>query len=103
MRKTLIEALLACALGAALGLLSDGARAANVEAESKYDSAYVVCVRAGGDARVCLMMHGPELAALKTANESLDFCPQFKAVNPEAYGRSSCPAELAYIKQRWGY
>ena len=31
MRKTLVHALIACALGVALGLLSDGARAANVE------------------------------------------------------------------------
>jgi hypothetical protein len=102
-----IKALLACALGVALGLLSDGARAANdgmpmpparpVDGEA-WTLALEVCEHIGVNLHVCAMKNAPtEAMALQTAKIVLAHC----AKTPEQ--AFYCDPAVAYIKQRWGY
>jgi hypothetical protein len=110
MRKTLIHALIACALGAALGLLSDGARTVTIGEETLRKAQ--VCMQAGGDSVICLLRHAPERTALEFATEVLQNCednrndPHFgvgKVPGYRANNEKWCTMFRAYIKQRWGY
>lgn len=100
---TIWKALLACALGAALGLLWDSdARAA----DERPLTARYMCVRTGGLPTICAMANAGGAEALKIADDVLDRCagvrepvfPGDRLDSPEW----QCFAERTYIKQRWG-
>ena len=106
MRMTLVHALIACALGVALGLLWDAgqARSANVDRRTEgysYNATgsgavFRVCVDSGTPSAICAMKYVMEDHALEVAADVLVACPS-DTQQPD------CLKVRAYIKQRWGY
>ena len=68
--------------------------------QDEWDAAYNLCVRVGGNPRVCWIRHAPsEILAAGAAKANLVFCETEQWGNKEA----DCAAVRDYIKQRWGY
>jgi hypothetical protein len=99
MMKTIFHALIACALGVALGLLWDSeARAANVGDDIDL-RAFSVCLLASEDdasyGDICFMKHAIETAALGVAEDIAKACV---VLGETPY----CSKRMVYIRQRWG-
>ena len=103
LRKTLIHALIACALGVALGLLSDGARAANEgKPQPNWVTALVACEsKPGADNFLCWIHHVPEPQGRIDLNYALAGC-LVETTKSAGYAKL-CDEWRAYGRQRWGY
>jgi hypothetical protein len=110
--KPWMQVALALAVGFGLGLLTHGARAANVEAEAD-DQATIqgridLCVATGNISAICHMRHLPERSAFDYAMGAMLECQKAEVVYNSistyaAPHTERCLRTRGYVIRRWGY